>query len=155
MGADLYIESISEREKNKWKGLFDSSVDLRNKASSDYEKEGYQKQVNKYYDLMYAEDGYFRDSYNSTNLLYQLGLSWWDDVIPQLDKNSYLSTEGAEWFLKEIQSRTVGKIDIPKACITKENPEEKWEQYFISKHEELEGFLKRAIGLKEKILCSL
>ena len=39
------------------------------------EAEAAQAEVAKYFDLMYSE-GYFRDSYNVTNVLWRLGLTW-------------------------------------------------------------------------------
>ena len=42
-----------------------------------------QEQVLRYYDKMYQR-GYFRDSYNPSNLLWLFGLSWWRDVLDVL-----------------------------------------------------------------------
>jgi hypothetical protein len=76
MGADLYIRAIHDPIVEKYQPLFDKAVRRRDALPSDSnEQEVAQQEVEKYYDLMYSE-GYFRDSYNSTNVLWTLGLSW-------------------------------------------------------------------------------
>jgi len=55
-----------------------------------------QKQVVRYYDKMYQR-GYFRDSHNSSNLLWLFDLSWWRDVSGVLvGKDGKMSPENAD-----------------------------------------------------------
>jgi hypothetical protein len=59
----------------------------------------------KYYGKMY-ERGYFRDSYNGSNLLWLFDLSWWQDVLEVLvDKDGKMSPRKAEHFLQMLAER--------------------------------------------------
>src|SRR5512146_3228468 len=98
MGADLYIESISNKQKATYEPLFNAAVRARESNKDESRKDELQAEVSKYYDLMYAE-GYFRDSYNITSVLKRLGLSWWKDVGPLLNKKGYLSPTKARKLL--------------------------------------------------------
>jgi hypothetical protein len=60
--------------------------------------------VEKFYEKMY-ERGYFRDSYNDSNLLWQFGISWWDEIIPMLDDKHHLSPSQAQNFLLMLEVR--------------------------------------------------
>jgi hypothetical protein len=74
MGADLYIENIHYPLMRKYEPLFESAVRRRDSSPpKSKEAEAAQRDVTKYYDLMYSE-GYFRDSYNATSVLWRLGL---------------------------------------------------------------------------------
>lgn len=76
MGADLYIEKIHQPLLEKYQPLFDEAVRQRDALPRDSkEAKAAQRKVTRYYDLMYS-DGYFRDSYNVTSVLWRLGLSW-------------------------------------------------------------------------------
>src|SRR5580698_2449823 len=82
MGADLYLEKIHHPRMKQYEPLFQAALGKRDSARpKSREFRAAQREVGKYYDLMYAE-GYFRDSYNVTNVLNRLGLSWWADVSP-------------------------------------------------------------------------
>jgi hypothetical protein len=46
------------------------------------------------------ERGYYRDSYNNSNLLWLFGLSWWEDVLGVLTgKDGKMSPRNAGRFL--------------------------------------------------------
>jgi hypothetical protein len=99
MGADIYLESVSAKQREKFEPLFQQAVATRDKwckrtgfnahagynpahkADAAYKRQKaqydkLQKHVSEAYDGMY-EAGYFRDSYNSSSLFWMLGLSWW------------------------------------------------------------------------------
>ena len=63
------------------------------------------------YNDMYPTDLYFRDSYNSSSLMWSLGISWWKDVIPMLDDESMLSTEKAQDLIKMIEDSEIKLTD--------------------------------------------
>ena len=112
MGADLYIESISEKQNAKYEPLFKAAVKARNDLANafpqaqPYMKDVWrsgptprppaalrekvkllndaQKEVDKYYKAMQGGGGYFRDSYNSWGLSSLGYFSWWQDVVPML-----------------------------------------------------------------------
>jgi len=64
-----------------------------------------QKWVLKYYGKMY-ERGYFRNSYNSSNLLWLFDLSWWQDVLEVLvGKDGKMRPRNAKRFLQMLADR--------------------------------------------------
>lgn len=84
MGADIYLNSVYQKNHDLYQPLFREAVDERNRLNrlgDTAEAEEMQKLVDEYYDKMY-EQGYFRDSYNSTSLMWLLGLSWWQPDVP-------------------------------------------------------------------------
>lgn len=124
MGADLYINSIAEKNRAKNSLLFDLAVQKRNnlgqhmpkivrdaltpwgydeklakKAKYLFPKEfsKYKKaqdDVEKYYLLSSGGEGYFRCSYGY-NFFSNLGFSWWRDFSQLLDSENYLSVDAA------------------------------------------------------------
>jgi hypothetical protein len=162
MGADLYIEKIHYPLMQKYEPLFEAAVRRRDSLpQKSKEAATAQREVTKYYDLMYSE-GYFRDSYNSTNVLNRLGLSWWTDVQPLCTKNRKLRHDK----LRKFRDMVAGaKLELPsKEEIEKhsgkvdeqgENSLAEWHKYFAEKQAELLAFLDKAIELNSPVYCSL
>lgn len=162
MGADLYIKTVHDPLLEKYQPLFDKAVRHRGTLPKDSkEHEAAQREVDKYYELMYSE-GYFRDSYNATNMLWTLGLSWWRDVVPLLNEHRELTGEN----LRRFRDR----VAVAQQCLpTREKLEERGlrvnghgensveacHQYFVEKRAELLMFLDTAIELETSIHCSL
>mgnify|MGYP001559045228 FL=1 len=108
-----------------------------------------------------GDDGYFRDAYNAGNVLWTLGLSWWQDVNPMLDSEGKLTGDKLEKFRDMVanaeqryptKSELVvrgGKID------TGSNTVVSWHKYFANKRQELLDYLNRAVEMKKPIRCSL
>src|SRR3990167_2532559 len=96
--------------------------------------------------------GYFRDSYNATCLLHQLGISWWMDVDKMLDKNGKMSVRMCKKFRDMIKSKQVPHIyelDLSNIVIdNEENSRKNWRKMFVNKRRRLLAFLQRAINLK-------
>lgn len=158
MGADLYIDSISDGLKKKYEPMFNRFVKLRNEADKQGIKslsDKYQEKVEKYYDLMYSE-GYFRDSYNFTSVLNQLGLSWWRDISPKLDDKGFMSIPKIKWLLTKIKTQEL-KILSPEVIKAgyAEGTVEEWQKFFTEKRVRLIQFLEKAIELKEPIRMSV
>lgn len=162
MGADLYIKAVHDPIVKKYQSLFDKAVRQRDALPKDsQEHDRAQQEVEKYYDLMYSE-GYFRDSYNSTNVLWTLGLSWWRDVVPLLNEQRELTGDNLRWFRDRVAA---GSQCLPtkeklrergvQVDDTGENSLEACHQYFIEKRAELLRFLDMAIELQTGIRCSL
>lgn len=162
MGADIYIESISEACREKYGPKFEAAVAKRETATDPKEKEAAQKLVSKYYDLMYGR-GYFRDSYNGTSLFWCLGLSWWGDTGGELDDEGYLSVQGCKNLLAEVKARNVPTLKkMPEYLDGKyvvldddENSPAVWRKYFVNKRRRFIRFLEKAIELDEPIRCSV
>jgi hypothetical protein len=108
-------------------------------------KEYYQGKVHEYFDKMFG-DGYYRDSYNGSNLLWKLGLDYSDLFGSNLDKDWLLHPDKAEVILHEVLNRRHLLEEI-------EGKEER--EYFEEKFEEFTEFLRTAIRTGEPIQCSL
>lgn len=149
MGADLYITALYEPSRTEWEPKFEAAGKRRDslpKDSREYAEA--QEQMSYCYEQMYSR-GYFRDSYNDYDLLWKFKLSWWQDVIPLLDKQSRLSVSGSRHLLQLMKEREGVFEDSMRELSA---PEEK---YFREKHTRLTKFLKQAIALNEPIDCWL
>jgi hypothetical protein len=148
MGADLYINSIIESNEAQWKPSLEQAEALRDSLQpSTPEYDQACQQVSDCYHKIH-ERGYFRDSYGNA-LLWWFGLSWWTDVIPLLDEDSYLSVHATQTFLARLKEREVifaaNLMPLPA----------KEQTYYRTRYAELHGFLQQALDLNEPIYCSL
>ena len=125
--------------------------------------------------------GYFRDSYNNWNLLWQYGLDYWVAFKKYLDEEGLLTPQGAQELLDELKKREVvfqgnmalmlikknpvwdydryngGKIGEPtyrpeKITLAERKDAVKW---YIKHAKELKAFLRKAIKLNSPIECSI
>ena len=159
MGADLCLNSVFRKHRDRYAPKFDHWVakrDTLNKAGQQAAADEAQKQVLKYYDKMYQR-GYFRDSYNSSNLLWLFELSWWRDVSDVLvGKDGKMSPENAECFLLLLEDReSVFQANLAQVKPADGETRAEVEQYFRKKYEHLKTFLRQAIDRKECVECSL
>jgi hypothetical protein len=174
MGADLYIKSIQKETNAKYKPFFNLAVTNRNfyqKLGMTNLAEEAQKEVSKYYDLMYSE-GYFRDSYNGSALFQYLyltnpegkdeTLSWWRDVIPLTNNKNEIKGKNLEKFLTiilaaELRLPTKEQL-IANKCKVDESGEdsiEGWHKFLQDKHQRLIELISQAIEMDEPIYASL
>jgi hypothetical protein len=63
-----------------------------------------QKKVTEFYNKMYAE-GYFRDSYNSWNLLWQFDMDYWTTITQQFTTKGEMTPQQAKELLAELKNR--------------------------------------------------
>jgi hypothetical protein len=159
VGADLYLNSVFRKHRDKYAPKFDHWVAKRKalyKAGQREAADRAQKQVLKYFEKMH-ERGYFRDSYNPSNLLWLFDLSWWQDVLEVLvDKDGKMSPRNAKRFLQMLADREpVFEANLKKAKPAKGETRAEVEEYFRDKYERLKAFLRQATDRKESIRCSL
>jgi len=159
LGADLYLNSVFRKHHDRYAPKFDHWVAKRKtlyKAGQREAADGAQKQVLKYFEKMH-ERGYFRDSYNSSNLLWLFDLSWWQNVLEVLvDQDGKMSPENAESFLRLLEDReSVFQANLAKVKPADGETRAEVEQYFRKKYERLKAFLRQAIDRKESVQCSL
>jgi hypothetical protein len=175
MGADLFIESISNKTQNQYGELFAKALHNRDAISKEITgtaqanaqcredsrwKEA-QARVEEYHDAMYSK-GYFRDSYNCWNMLWTLGLSWWQDVGKLLDTDGILSGNNLIKFREMVvnaEQVLPGKDYFEKYNLTitetGENSLPEIHKFFITRRQALLDFLDEAISLGEPIICSV
>ena len=107
--------------------------------------------------------GCFRDSYNSSSLLSQLGLSWSHDIGKRLNEKSCLSVEDCKWLLYEINNRRIGESPTEEPIMSNVLGLEKSDveldaekiEYFVKKKSMLVNLLLDAIELNEPLYCSI
>jgi hypothetical protein len=95
------------------------------------------------------ELGYFRDSYGATATLWMFGLTWWQDVIPLLDEEMYLSVENAGQLLARLRENEP-EFEFNLAKLGPMAQDWRRQQY-----ESLKALLAQAIALNRAVLCSL
>jgi len=148
MGADLY--ALSERYK-RYCELLDLKYSKRSQDVSQEELEKLDKEIDKIWNEMYMNYEYFRDSYNSSNLLWLLGLNYWIWFAQFMEKNScIISAENCKKILKIVLRR--GHM-ITKERIREKLEEdlgsgvdiEEWYKYFKDKYNRFIKFLERCI----------
>jgi hypothetical protein len=157
MGADLYIRSISDKARAEHKPAFEKAVAQRDRVKTRRAQKAAQARVEAAYDRMYGQ-GYFRDSYNPSSLAWALGISWWRDVVPQLDDESMLSVELTRVLRERIAAATVAPDEEQLAnCLKFEDMKSRDDvvAYFEKERKALLAFLDTAIELNEPIYCSL
>ena len=160
MGADLHIESVYDKLNSQYEPEFQEAVQKRDAATDPLEKSRWQEKVEEAYDKMNDSSGSFHDSYNSTSMMWRLGISWWQDVTPMLDGEGYLQVPSIR-LLKEMVSKAEMELPtedelIEENCqIDEKNTVESWHQYYRDKRERLLQFLDDALKLEEPIYCSL
>ena len=149
MGADLYINNehneLNERLSPKFNDAIAKRDSISDRTSEEYRL--YQDRASRIYNQMNPDSCYFRDSYNVSSVLWALGLSWWEDVIPMLTNDGMLKPEKAKALIGMINDADFK--DLPKDL------EDIDENYFAEKRKTLVKFLQRSVDEGVDIECSL
>ena len=149
MGADLFINSLFEPNQARCRSQFAEAIAQRDslpEGSSMYQEA--QARAEEFFDRMYSQ-GYFRDPYNSWDLLGKFGLSWRNDILPMLDSKNYLAVEGTKRLLALLDEREICFEDQVSILDATD------QQDFRSRYIEFRQFLNQAVALGEPIECSL
>jgi len=179
MGADLTIDRVFKEDPRV--GVIGKKLDETRSALRDLDDDSPKDVVqrlerrekalcNAYgrvMDTMFCvENGYFRDSYNSSNLLWVLDLSYWIWLGGFLDGKGFLRPQHTRIILKKIESRPVTEIRLKRHLKSQkielgnngkpaDEEFQEWLDYFVEKRERLLRFLKMAIETDSPILCSI
>ena len=123
----------------------------------------FQQEVHRCYGKM-NEVGYFRDSYNGTSVMWQLGLSWWTDIgkltskYAMGDEEGHTSIEGVKAIRELVAAKQITVLDMAKLENCSDTDTEKgratWLAYFQKKHKRLIAFFDKAIKLNKPIRFS-
>ena len=172
MGADIYLNSKFNKNYNEvqkqideLEALFKSTHKQTIFDVADGIKDELFELTRPLLDKQYSV-GYFRDSYNSSSLLSQLGLSWSSDISKRLNEESYLSVEDCKWLLQEINNRRIGESVTEEPMMSRlfsvlgmEKTETSLDaerlEYFVKKKSMLTNLLIDAIELDEPLYCSI
>lgn len=154
MGADLYIPKLRDPVRAEWMPKFEERVALRNSAQDDAARDAAQRLVEEASAHIWADEHYFRDSYNATSVLNRLGLSWWQDMeydVSDEDAEINCSPDACRRFLAKVEAASLApatreELERRHASVDDgENSPEAWNKYFAEKRERLVAFLKRAV----------
>jgi hypothetical protein len=172
MGADIYLNSKFEKnyeevqkEIDALEALFKSTHKKNVFDVADGDDSKLFELTRPLLDKQYSV-GYFRDSYNSSSLLSQLGLSWSSDISKRLNDRSYLPVEDCKWLLDEINNRRIGETVTEEPMMARLFSvlgQEKTDvaldaerlEYFVKKKSMLVNLLLDAIELDEPLYCSI
>lgn len=157
MGADLSIRSVLDAANKRHRSAYEAALRKRERSVG-AERDAAQAEVARICDLLFPEDGYFRDSYNGTNVLWAFGLSWWVDV--KLNKSGFLAGSNLKRFRRMVaEAQLVVDEDYLKRqhCRAwgKDYTVEAWRRFFTKRRQELLAFLDHAIEQGEPIEASL
>jgi hypothetical protein len=97
MGVDIYLQSI-------WKP-FEETFSPPEPAAPIIGVEGLIAHTTKGFDAMRASGGYFRNGYNSGDVMWAMGLTWHGTFSPMLDQ-AHLPIERARELIAMIEAST-------------------------------------------------
>lgn len=163
MGADIYLDSVFEPHHAKWQPIFDDACRRRDAAKQSgnerLARSIQEKDVEPAYEHLH-EKGYFRDSYNASDLLWTMDLSWWTDVGDRLDEKGILPVKECQWLMdtlyKRFPSVDWGRwYESQKSDLDPEEELSGWVEFFKGEFEALTALLRQAIDLDEGLRCSI
>ena len=102
MGVDIYLNSIW----GPWSEGFQRSGRAKEIMKN---AENPVRGAEAMYDVFRSSGGYFRNGYNSGDVMWAMGLSWQDTVSPMLDAEGHLPVEKARELLAMIEERPLTK----------------------------------------------
>jgi hypothetical protein len=170
MGADLYLNSVWEAWRANNMERFRDAPDS-DPTSEDASTDG------KIFDKIRASGGYFRNGYNSGDVMWAMGLSWPHTVGGMLDSEGCLPVERARELLAMIEARPLTKERLTQHYFdhithgVEQHPITGW--LFRSlrglpalppsfdtlaarqRRTELIALLKKSVALNEPLLCSV
>jgi hypothetical protein len=148
-GADLYIDSLYEPNQAVWAHEYEDAAKLCDSLTPGTPEHEHARERLRYCHEQMNSRGYFRDPYNDWDVLWQFGLSWWNDVLPMLDDDERLSVANTRRILAMLDEREEifeeRLADLP----------DKKQQSYRERYIELRQFLNQAIALDESVSCSL
>jgi len=104
------------------------------------------------------DDCYFYDPYSYLSVMWAMGMSWWQEIIPMLKNDGHLPLDNCEELIKILENTDV----IPERSIISdidrnraETDENFNQEYMENKKKRLIQFLKKSIDNKIPIKCSL
>jgi hypothetical protein len=139
MGADLYIKTISDEIDNK--------AGPRPNEELEFSKWMQVKDA-----MMDESGGYFRDSYNSSNLLNLIDFSYWStpEELKWTISRNCLTVASVRKLLNYWNANKV-KLELVIKC--KQRADDR--TYFINKAKEFDTFINKAVELKSSIKWSV
>jgi hypothetical protein len=180
MGADLYLNSIWE----PWIETHKSILLNPNRRPEIETVDDLARAAGDIFDSYRASGGYFRNGYNSGDVMWAMGLSWRGDVGEILDSEHRLSIDHARALIAKIEARpltreriaqhifehmTSGVLDHPvsgqtqkllDAAVGETRPLappniDVMSTFLCKRRDELLTILRKSVELREPLLCWL
>jgi hypothetical protein len=107
MFAELYVERIFLLNYELIEPHYREALGFAKASSPDSEEYELASQEAEFWHDAIKSVGCFRDKYDASCLLAQLGLSWLGDVAPLLTERDELDEKGVRWLLNEVRSRRI------------------------------------------------
>lgn len=162
MGAELYIERIQRPLLHRYQPLFLAALQKRNQAPAGSKAAATAQAELEHYGALMQSKGYFRDNYNATSVLWRLGLSWWDDVMPLCDEQGKLNGPALVKFRQMVRDAkltppTRPELEAQGLRVAKADKYSVagWQTYFQKAHARLMAFLDDAIARDSAVVCWL
>jgi hypothetical protein len=171
MGADMYLNSI-------WNPWVDAHrQDLLDHHGPDAETvEDFIHELDRiseeFFDKARSSGGYFRNGYNSGDVMWAMGLSWREDVGKMLDSKCRLSIDHARALIAKIEARPLTRERVAqhifehlsdgsvtyRTGFTEHGPPPNLDEMFAflgKRRYELLTILRKSVELGEPLVCSL
>jgi hypothetical protein len=112
MGADIYLESVWD----PWFAAFEATEKARAKAlAADWKTaDDIRRAVDRLYDAYRSSGGYFRNGYNSGDVMWAMGLSWTETVRPMLDAKERLPVGRARELVAMMEARPLTREGVAR-----------------------------------------
>jgi hypothetical protein len=175
MGVDLYLNSVWEPwcADNMERVLNEPDVETTSDAASNAAA------ASKMFDEMRASGAYFRNGYNSGDVMWAMGLSWPHTVGGMLDSEGYLPVKRARELLAMIEARPLTKERLTQHYFdhitqgVEQHPITGWlfrrlrglptlppnfetfAAFLRQRRTELIALLEKSVALNEPLLCSV
>jgi hypothetical protein len=104
MGVDIYLQSI-------WKPFAETFSPPKPTAPLENAADAVAFLTGRF-DAMRASGGYFRNGYNSGDVMRAMGMSWHDTVYPMLDDQGHLPIERARELIAMIEARPLTREQV-------------------------------------------
>ena len=175
MGVDLYLNSVWEPwcADNMERVLNEPNVETTSDAASNAAA------ASKMFDEMRASGAYFRNGYNSGDVMWAMGLSWPHTVGGMLDSEGHLPVKRARELLAMIEARPLTKERLTQHYFdhitqgVEQHPITGWlfrrlrglptlppnfetfTAFLRQRRTELIALLEKSVALNEPLLCSV
>ena len=173
MGADLYRQPLFAQRYDRYQADFHAACarlqrfrtehpdravpaaisNPSSPPSADRELAEIERDIDRYWDAIYAPDAYFRDSYNESSLFWRLGLSWWSYT---LGDDSELRGSELQPLYDDLRARAeLLSFNIAQLPLDSGPDGELDQTYFLRKYDQLLAFLKGAIDADDTVIFSV
>lgn len=130
------------------------TIHMLGQKSRAQRRESMQTLVMLAFDQMNAK-GYYRDSYNQSNLLWRLGMNYWGYINELLDGSCLMSVANMRKLADDIKHATIIPAGQMEGDEHLSGILSEWDTYFAEKKADLLALMQQAIDKKEPLYWSV